>query len=225
VSYSEEQGQWRVAGPTAGFGTFDTKQAALTKARQVYTRDEYDGLLVETKDGGASVSQSVGNTEVSQTPDRDTSETGSDEPGRFQQFATGFATKVNETVAGSGAEQDNQASQEDTGNGTDPMAALFGGGGGGGGGGDGGPMLPGMAGESEDDADGAQGPMLRGFGGSGEGRSPMLPGMMGDTSEADNQPQMPFGGPMAGNGQGLFMQDDRDGDEPEDDQPPQFPWM
>lgn len=219
VTYSSETGKWRVAGPTAGFGTFDSKKPAVTKAKQVFeSKDEYDGVEIETKRGALDSDASFGNTEVTgREPDEpdDVAET-DDEPGRFQKFATKFADTVNGKAASAveapeseDGEMDGEESES-----PDPMAALFGAGGGDGDGPElafmgggmddedrGAPTLPGMMGGQTEGDNESQGPMLPGFGmgggqegGQGMGQ-PSLP-MFGGGQGEQGEPQMPmFGGP------------------------------
>lgn len=64
VKWKDEIGQWTVEGPTAGFGTFDTKKEAKAKAKNVYnTNDDYDTVRIKTRKGAISTKQSYGKQE------------------------------------------------------------------------------------------------------------------------------------------------------------------
>lgn len=63
ISEGSNEGKWRVAGPTAGYGVYDTKKAAITKAKQVYqSKDLYSGIAVKNQ-RGAVTNQSMGRVE------------------------------------------------------------------------------------------------------------------------------------------------------------------
>jgi hypothetical protein len=60
VKHKPNQG-WSVEGRTAGFGMYDTKSDAVSKARSVYNRkSEYVGVRVHTKNGALQTGKSFG---------------------------------------------------------------------------------------------------------------------------------------------------------------------
>lgn len=140
-----------------------------------------------------------GGEEREMEPDEpdDVAEVEDDEPGKFQQFATGFANKVNSGLS-KAAESVEAPDDEDMGEDRGPSLAFMG---------DasgedrGTPMLPGMMGgqpEGEDEEQ-AQGPMLPGMmGGETEenGQAPSMPFMGGGMGGETDQPQLPFMGPQ-----------------------------
>jgi len=68
VQYKDEISKWHVAGPTAGYGTFDTKKEAVKVANKIYDGEgnyntgdaEYTQVQIHTREGGVNTNQSFG---------------------------------------------------------------------------------------------------------------------------------------------------------------------
>jgi len=74
VRWADEQNHWRVAGPTAGYGNYDTKKEAKGVAKNVYNKkDIYSYVAIENRNGGLNTSQSYGTRPREQTTDNDSS--------------------------------------------------------------------------------------------------------------------------------------------------------
>jgi len=209
VEWLDETEEWRVSGPTAGFGTFDTKSAAVTKAKQVYnSNDEYSGLQVQTRAGAVQPSRSKGTAEGATGDTQDTGNGGSTGAlGGLLGGGGGGGDGDSPTLPG-GMMSD---SDEDAGG---PSLAFMGGGGES----EGSPSLPGFGMEGDGDSS----PSL-GFMGESDGESPQLPGIGGGSGDVS----LPFGGESESNqggpmvpGFGMGMEDD-----PDEDGQQEFPWM